>query len=199
MLKEKIKNFITKKTEGNNKKNIENLVVFLILLIVTVVAINMIWGKDEEQGEEETSTYKVLASKDENSNIIESTEYDLQKELEDILSKMDGIGKVDVLITYSQTSTVVPMYSETQSSTVTEETDSGGGTRKQESSNINKEVITDGNNEAITQTVLLPKVEGAIVIAEGGGNATIKSNIIQAVSAVTGLATYKVQVFEMQK
>lgn len=199
MLKEKIKKFITKKTEGNNKKNIENLVVFLILLIVTVIAINMIWSKDEEQAEEEQASYKVLASQDENSNIIENTEYDLQTQLEDILSKMDGIGKVDVLITYSQTSTIVPMYSETQSSTVTEETDSGGGTRIQESSNVNKEVITDGNNEAITQTVMLPKVEGAIVIAEGGGNATTKANIVQAVSAVTGLATYKVQVFEMQK
>ena len=198
MFKEKIKNFITKKTEGNNKNNIENLVVFLILLIITVIAINMIWGKEEEQVEEQAS-YKVLASQTENSNIIEESEYDLQAELEDILSKMDGIGKVDVLITYSQTSTVVPMYSQTESSTITEETDSGGGTRKQESSNLNKEIITDGENKAITQTVMLPKVEGAIVIAEGGGNATIKSNIIQAVSAVTGLATYKVQVFEMQK
>lgn len=198
MLKEKIKNFIFKKTEVNNKKNIENLVVFLILLIITVIAINMIWGDKEEQVEEQAS-YKVLASKTENSNIIEDSEYDLQSELEDILSKMYGIGKVDVLITYSQTSTIVPMYSETESLTVTEETDSGGGTRKQESSNVNKEIITDGENKAITQTVMLPKVEGAIVIAEGGGNVTIKSNIIQAVSAVTGLATYKVQVFEMQK
>lgn len=199
MLKEKIKNFINKKTEGNNKKNIENLVVFLILLIVTVIAINMIWSEDDKQAEEESPSYKVLASNDENSNIIKKDEYDLQTQLEDILCKMHGIGKVDVLITYSQTSTVVPMYSETQSSTVTEETDSGGGTRKQESSNVNKEVITDGNNEAITQTVMLPKVEGAIVIAEGGGNATTKANIIQAVATVTGLATYKVQVFEMQK
>lgn len=198
MLKEKIKNFISKKTEGNNKKNIENLVIFLILLIITVIAINMIWGKEEEQVEEQAS-YKVLASKTENSNIIEEDEYDLQAELEDILSKMDGIGKVDVLITYSQTSTVIPMYSQTESSTITEENDSGGGSRKQESSNLNKEIVIDGENNAITQTVMFPKVEGAIVIAEGGGNVTIKSNIIQAVSAVTGLATYKVQVFEMQK
>lgn len=197
MLKEKLKKIITKKTEGNNKKNIENLVTFLILLIITVIAINMIWSKDEKQLEKEEASYKVLAS--ENSNITENTEYDLQTELEDILSKMYGIGKVDVLITYSQTNTVVPMYSETESSMVTEETDSGGGTRKQESLNLNKEVITDGDNKAITQTVILPKVEGAIVIAEGGGNVTTKANIIQAISAVTGLATYKVQVFEMQK
>ena len=202
MLKEKIKNFVTKKTEGNKKKSIENLVVFLILLIITVIAINMIWNKDEaENGKGEQENYKILANKNENvsSNIVEKSEYNLQTELEDILSKMDGIGKVKVLITYSQTSTVVPMYSQTESSTLTEETDSSGGTRKQESSNVNKEVITDGDSKAVTQTVILPKVEGAIVIAEGGGNATTKGNIIQAVSAVTGLATYKVQVFEMQK
>lgn len=175
MMKEKIKNFISKKIKGDNKKNIENLVVFLVLLIITVIAINMIWGKDEEKAEDAPS-YKVLATKDDNnSNNIEENEYDLQTELEDILAKMNGIGKVDVLITYSQTSTVVPMYSETASSTVTEETDSGGGTRKQESSNTNKEIITDGNNEAITQTVMLPKVEGAIVMAEGGRKCNNKS------------------------
>lgn len=112
---------------------------------------------------------------------------------------MEGIGEVDVLITYSQTSTLVPMYSETQSTSITEETDSSGGTRTQEASNVNKDVIIDGDNHAITQTVVSPKVEGAIVIAEGGGNATTKANVIQAVSAVTGLATYKIQVFEMQK
>lgn len=43
----------------------------------------------------------------------------------------------------------------------------------------------------------MPKIEGAIVIAEGGGDATIKTNVVQAVSAVTGLATHKIQVFKM--
>ena len=133
------------------------------------------------------------------SNNINNNEYDLQKELEDILSKMQGVGKTKVLITYFQTSSIIPMYSETESTSVTEEKDSGGGTRKQETSNVNKEVITNNNNDAITKTVVLPKVEGAIIIAEGGGNANIKANIIQAVTAVTGIASYKVQVFEMNK
>lgn len=198
MLKEKIKKFISKKTEGNNKKNIENLVVFLILLVITIIAINTIWNKEQE--DEEFNTYKVLANNEiSDSNIIDTNEYDLENKLEDILSKMNGVGDIKILITYSQTSSVIPMYSETESISLTEETDSGGGTRVQESSNINKEVIIDGNNKAITQTVILPKIEGAIVIAEGGGNATIKSNIIQAVASVTGVATYKVQVFEMEK
>ena len=141
-----------------------------------------------------------MAEETENkSNNLEQDEYNLEKDLEDILSNMQGVGKIKVLITYSQTSSVIPMYSETESTSITEETDSGGGTRKQESSNVNKEVITNENNNVITKTVVMPKVEGAIVIAQGGGNANIKANIIQAVSVVTGIASYKVQVFEMNK
>lgn len=45
--------------------------------------------------------------------------------------------------------------------------------------------------------VIMPKIEGAVIIAEGGKNAEIKTNIIQAVAAATGLSTYKIQVFEM--
>ena len=43
----------------------------------------------------------------------------------------------------------------------------------------------------------MPKVEGAIVIAEGAGDAMVRTNIIQAVSAVTGLPAHRIQVFEM--
>ena len=49
----------------------------------------------------------------------------------------------------------------------------------------------------ITQSVISPTVEGAIITAEGAGDVTVKTNIIQAVSAVTGLSTHKIQVFEM--
>ena len=199
MLKEKIKNFITKKTQGDNKKNIENLVMFLILLIITVIAINVIWGKDDK-AKDENNNYKVLAEySDNDSNNLHESEYNLEEKLEDILSKMQGVGKAKVLITYSQTSSIVPIYSESESRATTEETDSSGGTRKQETASVNKEVVTDTNKGPITQTVIFPKIEGAIVIAEGGQNVDTKANIIQAVAAVTGIATYKVQVFGMEK
>jgi len=111
-----------------------------------------------------------------------------------------GFGNVKVLITYSQISTVVAMYNEKQNISNTEETDTEGGTRVIESTDIDKEIVfkeENGENKPITETIMMPKIEGAIIIAEGGGNATVKTNIVQAVSAVTGLATYKVQVFKM--
>ncbi len=205
MFKDKLKNIksiIIKKTDGNNKKNIENLVVFLVLLIITVIAINTIWGndKDETKSKDTNSTYKQLADSLDSSNNKELEEYNLEEELEDILSKIAGVGKVQVLITYSETSEIVAMYNETYTSSNTEETDTNGGIRKIESTDTNKEIIYEeknGEKIPITQKVIMPKMEGAIITAEGAGNVNTKTNIIQAVSAATGLSSYRIQVFEM--
>ena len=200
MVKDKIKSLVETKMKGNSKKTIENLIVFLILLIITIIAINLIWGgKKDNSGDEVQEGYKVLAQDVSNSNILESKEYNLENELEDILSKISGVGKVQVLITYSETSQVIAMHNEVTNTSKTEETDTNGGTRVIESTDENKEIIVDSDNNPITERVIMPKIEGAIVIAEGGENITIKSNIIQAVSAVTGLATHKIQVFEMSE
>ena len=64
-----------------------------------------------------------------------------------------------------------------------------------------KEIIyeeSDGEKTVITQKVVEPQIEGAIITAKGAGNAEVKTSIIQAVEAVTGLPTHKIQVFEME-
>ncbi len=109
-------------------------------------------------------------------------------------------GKVNVLVTYSQTSEVIAMYNENNSVSHTSETDSAGGSRTVEEETKNKEVIftdEDGANVPATQTVVNPKIEGVIVTAEGADDANVKTNIISAVEAVTGVPTHKVQVFPM--
>ena len=56
---------------------------------------------------------------------------------------------------------------------------------------------SSGNREPVTQSVISPQIEGAIITAEGADNAEVKSAIVQAVEAATGLATHKIQVFKM--
>lgn len=201
MLKEKIKSLVeNKKQKGNSKKTVENLVVLLALLIGTIIAINIIWGDTPAKGEQENqveSGHKVLAEEVTKSNIKETEAYNLENELENILSKIDGVGKVQVLITYSESSQVIAMYNENKNISVTEETDSAGGIRTIETTDANKEILLDGSNNPVTEKVVMPKIEGAIIIAEGGGDEVLKTNIVKAVSAATGLATHKVQVFKM--
>ena len=198
---EKIKSMIIKDDEGNSKKKIENLVVFVIILIITLIVINYVWNDGDEKNTnnvKEESSYKQLAT----TVSSENTKTDLEQKLEDILSKIDGVGKVSVLITYSQSSEVIAMYNETSKSSFTEEEDSEGGKRKIDETESTKEIIytqENGVNVPVTQKVVNPVIEGAIITAVGANNATVKTNIIQAVEAVTGLPTHKIQVFEMSK
>ncbi len=198
MIKEKIEKLKEKLEKNGENKKIENLIVFVIILIVTIVIINTIWNgsdnKDKKESED-VSGYKRLAIEDNNTETNESD--DLEKKLEQILSKMEGVGKVSVMITYSQGSEIVPMQNETSKSSKINETDSDGGTRTTEQVDSSKEVIYSNGNKVETQTVKNPIAQGAIVIAEGASNAMVKTNIVSAVEAITGLATYKVQVFEM--
>ena len=209
MLKEKL-DIIKRKTEekdGNNKKKIENLVIFVIVLIITIVAINYILSDNKKEEKIDTENNKKLAvNKNENieniNNEKEIANENIEERLENILSNIKGVGKSKVLLTYSRTNQIVPMYDEDSSKSITEEKDSGGGSRIVNESNIKKDIIykeSNGIKTPITQSIINPKIEGAIITAEGAYDENIKTNIIQAVEAVTGLATYKIQVFEMKE
>lgn len=186
MFKEKL----LKISSMNNKKKIENLIFIVILLIITVISINVIWKEDENKVEK---TDKELIY-DTNLNNIEDS---LEKKIANILTNINGVGKVEVLITYNETEEIVPVYNKTDKKSITNETDSTGGTRTIEEKDIQEEVVYQ-NNQIVTQKTISPKIEGAIITATGAGNAEVKSNIIQAVEAVTGISTHKIQVFEQK-
>lgn len=202
---EKIKSLIVKKSEKNNKKTIENLVVFVIILIITIIAINTIWNGDKnKKSKDETTLDKIISKTSDDSKEVSSTSdnNNIEEKLENILSQIDGVGKVKVLITYSSTSQIIPLYNEDTEATLTEENDKEGGTRKITENREKKDIIyqeSSGEKTPITQSIISPKIEGAVVTAEGAGNMQVKSDIIQAVGAVTGLSTHKIQVFEMKK
>lgn len=73
-----------------------------------------------------------------------------------------------------------------------------GGVRTIESEDNEKSVVTGSDSNPVTGKTVNPTIEGAVVTAQGAGNSLVKTNIISAVEAVTGLATHKIQVFQMQ-
>ena len=188
--------------ETNNKKKIENMVFLIIVLIITLVAMNNIWNgkKEDTNRENENSAYdKVLASS--NYNEIEVSQVDFAKNIENILSTIKGVGEAKVLLNYSESGSVVPIYDETTTTSSTEEQDTSGGTRNVTQTQSQKDVVfceSSGTKEPVTQKTLMPIIRGAIVTAKGAENATIKTNIISAIQTLTGLTADKIQVFEME-
>lgn len=201
MFKDKIKQM--GKHEENNKKKIENLVVLVVILIITIIIINFILkgGSSETKEQNQNDPYKTLANMNSNSTGNEIDNTNLKYNLEQILTTIKGVGKVNVFINYSESSKVVAMYDEKTTTSATEETDSAGGLRNTTSTETQKDVIfseEDGNQVPMTEKIIMPTIEGAIITAQGAKNVTVKTNIISAVEAATGLSKDKIQVFEME-
>ena len=167
MFGDKLKNLLIKKDDqgGNNKKKIENLVFFIVVLIITIVAINIIWSdkKTTNKNSNETTGNKQLALEETIQNTEDpETQNNLEEKLENILSKIQGVGEVNVCINYSETSEVVAMYNENSKTNLTEETDTSGGVRKIEETDTQKEIIyqeDSGEKTPVTQKVVMPKIE----------------------------------------
>lgn len=189
-----------KKPKSDSKRKIENLCFFIIILIITIFLIKNIWSgksKASELNEEKyNNSTEVLATNNNNTNKIE-----LEEKLENILSTIKNVGKVNVFVNYSESSSSIPLYDESTTTSTTTEGDSDGGTRNTVETENQKEVVfteKSGIKDPVIQKTVMPVIEGAIITAEGANDAGVKTNIINAVQAVTGITIDRIQVFEMQ-
>ena len=187
--------------QKGSKKTLENLVVFVIILIVTIIFINYIWNGDKKKKSSSNSNEIIQNISNAKVETVEISNNSLERQVENILRKLDGVDEVSVLITYEETNRIVPMYNEDTQTSTTEEEDNQGGVRTINESTSKKEVVYEeenGSKKIVTSKVISPQIKGAIIMAKGANNVNVKTNIIQAVQAATGLPTHKIQVFEMK-
>lgn len=125
---------------------------------------------------------------------VNAQEYtkNLEKELSDILSKIDGAGKCSVMITMD--CGVETIYATQEESSY--DTD---GTGESHDYSMNYVVLGSSSNgkEALVIKEIQPKLRGIIVVCEGGGNSNVKMNIISAVSAAFDISSTKISVQKM--
>jgi len=94
MWKEKISKVLAPVEGGEKaqKRKIENLVVFIIILIICILAINSIWGgaeKEEHQDLTETAGRKLAQEE----VVKEESKDSMTANLEDILSRIERSGE----------------------------------------------------------------------------------------------------------
>lgn len=180
---------LSKFKESSNKKQIENIVIFLVLLIIVIIVINSLFSEEKSVKGESVAV----------SNIANDvTHDDLENKLKNILSSMNGVGSVEVMISYSNTIEQIPMYDTKENTTVVEEEDTNGGTRKTKETSNEQSIIYEEKNStkipAIKSTIM-PEVIGVIVVAEGANNSVVKENIKNAVEAVVNIPSHRIQIF----
>ena len=109
--------------------------------------------------------------------------------LSEILSQIDGAGKVEVLLTVS---TGEETIYQTDEEYVTG--DHSGSTK------VTTVIVTDAerNQTGLIQKINPPKYLGAIVVCQGADRAVVRLSIIEAVANATGLGTDKISVLKMK-
>lgn len=151
-------------------KNKNNIIIVIILIIGTLFMLL----PSTEKKQPETPAFS-------------DAEPNYNQELKKILSKIKGVGDVEVMITYSATSEKQLAY-EIKS----DKTDRGNSGYEE---NTNKQaVLSDG--EPVILSKSYPKVKGVVVIAEGAGNTNVKANILDAVTTAFNIASHKVCILE---
>jgi stage III sporulation protein AG len=107
----------------------------------------------------------------------------LESELAELLTRMDGVGEVQVMLTLRDSGAQVLDKSIKRDGDVSE-TDTVVYDR------------ADGEEPYVTNRYT-PDVEGVFIVAEGGGNAVTVSNISDAVMALFGIEAHKIKIVKM--
>lgn len=116
-----------------------------------------------------------------------------EERLEEILSDIDGAGKVSVMITYYGTGEKSLAYEITESSSNT----SRDGFGENENSIDKKAVLSNG--EPLITEESYPKVKGVVVTAEGADDAAVRLKLLKAVSTVMDVGEHRVCIYSKRR
>lgn len=123
----------------------------------------------------------------------------LELRLIDVLSKIRGAGRVDVLVTYETNGEIVTATVRQTD----EDVRNADGTGGSETSRSVREVtepatVETGNGHApIVLYEKEPVIRGVIVVAEGASDFSVRQKLEAAVHAATGIPIERIEVFEM--
>lgn len=163
-----------------NKKLRSN--IFLALLAGVLL---LAMGKSFFGGEKEAPAQAKTQT------VSDAAERETETRMAEILSKVQGAGAVDVMLTYCRTEERTIAQDE-----VREESERDGKFRVEQ-----KAVLTEekgGNTAPFILSENAPVIEGVVIVAEGGGDATVQAALHQAAEALCNVPAHKIAVLQMK-
>ncbi|HKM04679.1 MAG TPA: stage III sporulation protein AG [Lachnospiraceae bacterium] len=198
-----------KKNQKLGKDSFIILILFGILFLVVVIptgtpkaniAQSTGTNKNVETKEIEETITKSMGNK--GVNTTDTYINEMEQKLEEILSNMEGVGKVRVMITIHASKEEILEKDIPSIQSNSYEIDSDGGTRTITDATINESTVyitdSEGNKNPYVVKTIQPDISGVVVIAAGGGNDTICKNITEIIQALFGIEAHKIKVVKMK-
>ena len=154
---------------------------YIVILLVGVLLLIVVLPVKEDKKTCSNSQKKAKA-KSVSESTYDDEEYEklLEKKLEGILERIDGVGEVSVMITLSDDGTRI----------VDKDT-------KETSESIEKTTVIYDDEDASVPYVTStdkPTVSGVLVVAQGGGSPQVNNDISNAVSALFDVPMHKIKI-----
>ena len=129
--------------------------------------------------------------KETESGLTESTESEslqeyrsrMEKELVGLLEQVQGVGNVEVMLTVSASNEKITLKDNTSE-------------EKEETVLVED---SDRNSSPYVVQEKEPELEGVVVVCDGGGDATVKREITEAVSALFQIESHKIKVMKSKE
>lgn len=154
----------------------------ILLLVIAVPAGSLTAAREEKAMQESLDAAQFQ------EDLMKTYEQQLAVQLEQTLHYMDGVGKVRVMITFSDNGENIVEKDVTKSENAQD------SVQYQESSVY---LETNGKEPYVSRQKL-PAVEGVLVVAQGAENSAVKQEIVDAVTALFSLEAHKIKVVKMQ-
>ncbi|MBI6873044.1 stage III sporulation protein AG [Clostridium aciditolerans] len=194
---------------SSDKKNVANLLIMLLAGVLIVLTVSFFktsntigvqsLGAGDNKGANKSGKTEQQSSSDRSAQDYEST---IQQKLKDTLEKIEGVGKVEVMVSFESGEEQVPAVNINDSTSNTEEKDNEGGTRNTTQKNNGSTVVVtnegDKSKPLIVKTYK-PKVSGVCVVAEGAEEKVTSLRITKAVVDLFNIPENKVNVYPMKK
>ncbi len=170
-----------------NKKNLYNALTVLFIGVLLIVMSSSLFKSDKNEKYEKT---KIIDNDDESETYSKNNyERELEQELEKTLSMVEGVGKVKVMLSISEG------YENVLKNDLKTEKYEENGSLK----NINEEkTVLSQDGSPIILKEKKPKIEGVIVVAQGGDNVLVKNALINAIKALLGVEAHKIEILKMK-
>jgi stage III sporulation protein AG len=180
----------------------DNLIILVLMgVLIFIVALP---SKDSSGDDEINSTTQNDSDEDDVYSLSSEDEYvaQLESRLEEILSGVDGVGKVKVMVTLAASEEIVIEKDTPSSRSQTNESDSGGGTRIVTQMENDEETvyITEGTKSTpyVVKTIV-PEIEGVVVVGQGCGKGSVDKTVTEIVQALLGIEAHKVKVAKLSE
>ncbi|EID45477.1 stage III sporulation protein AG [Parageobacillus thermoglucosidasius] len=198
--------FLLAKKETKEQKRTPFSYMLLLLLAGIALMVMSHFAKDEkavstnkEKVEERAQPTEPVfgQQQDAKSKIIAAYEQRYEEQLKTALEAIEGVEDVTVVVNIDTTEMKILEKNRVTQHQTTEETDREGGKRKIENQSTNEEVVVirDGDSETpLVLTTKKPEIRGVLVVAKGADNLQIKKWIVEAVTRVLNVPSYRVAV-----